>query len=192
MSAKEDTEENTRKEIEEVEGFLSGTSTSCDTKENKRSKHEEIDTFLPGERKNNVRKESERKRKQSLKLLIGVTIIFMVCVFDTTSIACLQLMDKLPPDIQINALNFVVGFLCIICYLVIKRKLPRVSRDKIIWVIAICVVFLVDCLTLYNQEASFLPLGSIGNIGYAFNITFSGLLSKIFLTEIMTIHTQGP
>lgn len=148
---------------------------------------EELGVCLPNETEQS-KEAGSKPRTGSSSLLVGVVIIFMVCVFDATSISCLQLMKQLPPDIQINALNFSFGFVCIATYFLIKRSLPRLAKANIPWVMAICVVFLVDCLTLYNQEASFLPLGSIGSIGYAFNIIFSVILSKIFLTELMTVR----
>ena len=148
----------------------------------------EINTFLPKELKESKPTKGKKTRKRSLNLLFGITVTFTVCVFDTTSLACLQLVETLPPDIQINALNFACGLICIIPYFVIKRKIPTLDRSKLIWVTIICVVFIADCLSLYNQEASFLPLGSIGSIGYAFNIIFSVILSKIFLTETVTLH----
>ena len=140
------------------------------------------DKFLPKESK------VKKQRKKSLSLLFGIIVTFTVCIFDTTSLACLQLMEQLPPDIQINAMNFTFGLTCIVLYFGIKRQIPQFKRNNITWMVVICVVFIADCLSLYNQEASFLPLGSIGSIGYAFNIIFSVVLSKIFLTEIVTVH----
>ncbi len=154
---------------------------------------EEEVKFIPDSKEDvqDVKQDREKRTasvRNSRTLLIGVTITFMVCVFDATSIACLQLMTELPPDIQINAVIFGFGFLCVGPYFLARRRLPRFTRSHVPWVIGICVVFLVDCLTLYNHEASFLPLGSIGSIGYAFNILFSVILSKIFLTEVVTFR----
>ncbi len=154
----------------EKESFLEVTVETKVTKETK-------DTEDPADR-----------RLQKLSLILGVIITFLVCIFDATGISCLQLMEKLPPDFEINSTSFTLGLVCNSLYLLFKRKLPKFPKRKLVWLFALCVVFLTDNVCLYNHEASFLPLGSIGSLGYAFCIIYSVILSRIFLKEKVTCH----
>ena len=58
-------------------------------------------------------------------------------------IACIQLMNQIPPDFQLSTFRFTVGLIFATIYLTIKGKLPQVERKNIKWLGVIAVLCIV-------------------------------------------------
>ena len=84
--------------------------------------------------------ENEEQSKDLQKFSVGVIGTFGYNVSAIAGIACILLMNKPPPDFQINTLRFTVGLIFASIFLLTKRKAPTVARKNIKWLCFIAVV----------------------------------------------------
>ena len=125
---------------------------------------------------NNNKKKTPRKR-----FLIGITGAFGCAFAIIAGIACIQLMDQIPPDFELNIFRFTIGLISAVFYLSAKQKLPWIDRSNIKWMLAVSFFGLCYNVFIYNHFLKSITFVGIQSIQKAMTITFSLILSKIFL-----------
>ena len=123
----------------------------------------------------------EGSKSSRRKFLIGITGAFGLAFTSVTGIACIQLMDQIPPDFELTVFRFIIGFIFTTIYLSAKQKLPRLEKCNIKWMIAVSLCSLSYNVFVYNHFLKSITFLGIQSIQTSMNIVFSVILSKIFL-----------
>ena len=125
--------------------------------------------------------EDENSATTRYTYLVGVLSAATTTIAQVAGIACVQLMNQIPPDFQLNALRFGVGILFSVAYLSIKTTVPKVSRENIKWLLAVAMTTICYNLTLYSHNLKRIPIVTLLCIHQTFRIILTLILSKIFL-----------
>ena len=125
--------------------------------------------------------DSTTNKTEQKKFLLGITGAFGFVFANVGGIACIQLMNQIPPDFQLSTFRFTVGLIFATIYLTIKGKLPKIERKNIKWLIAIAVLGIAYNVLIYNHFLKSITFVGIQSLLRSFNIVFSFILSKIFL-----------
>ncbi len=114
---------------------------------------------------------------------IGIIIVFIICMCDIGSIACLQLISNLPPDFELNALRFTSGLIFSMGYIFWKRKLPKIQKKLSGWVFLVALSTYLYNISLFNGYVKELPVGAIIGLKQGFFIVLIAIASHILLQE---------
>ena len=93
----------------------------------------------------------ESDSKDIKNLVKGLAGAFGVVFSIVGGLACIILMNKIPPDFQLNSLRFIVGLTFALSFLIITRKLPKVEKKNIKWLITIAVLNLLYNIGNYSH-----------------------------------------
>ena len=110
-----------------------------------------------------VVKEQQQKNAQqsasAMSRIKGVIIMFLAMVLSSTSKICVQALDRLVPDFELNCIRCGFATVGMIFYFVITRHFPRVTRDKVLAVFLLCFVSNIVTIGIY-VTLTFIPLAS--------------------------------
>ena len=125
------------------------------------------------------------------KFAVGVSATVVSCIASLAGIACVQLMDQIPPDFELNALRFIVGLVLSVFLLLFKKLSPKVRKGNIKWIIAIGIIIIIYNIALYSHNLKLIPIVTVLCIHGALKIILSLILSRIFLTEPISLVKCG-
>ena len=125
--------------------------------------------------------ETEEQSKDLRKFSLCVIGAFGYNISAISGIACILLMNKPPPDFQLNTLRFSVGLAFATLFLIIKRKKPKITRKNIKWLCFIAAVTVSYNFALYNHYLKNLTFVGILSLQSCFAVIFISILSRIFL-----------
>ena len=125
------------------------------------------------------------------KFAVGISATVISCISSLAGIACVQLMDQIPPDFELNALRFIVGLLLSVLLLLSKKLSPKVRKENIKWIIAIGILIIIYNIALYSHNLKLIPIVTVLCIHGALKIILSLILSRIFLTEPISLVKCG-
>ena len=128
-----------------------------------------------------IEDEDDNNETSRRKFLIGITGAFGLAFASVTGIACIQLMDQIPPDFELTVFRFIIGFIFTTIYLSAKQKLPRIEKCNIKWMIAVAICSLSYNVFIYNHFLKSITFLGIQSVQRSMNIVLSLILSKIFL-----------
>ena len=128
-----------------------------------------------------IEDEDDNNQTSRRKFLIGITGAFGLAFTSVTGVACIQLMDQIPPDFELTVFRFIIGFIFTTVYLSAKQKLPRIEKCNIKWMIAVSLCSLSYNVFIYNHFLKSITFLGIQSIQRSMNIVLSLILSKIFL-----------
>ena len=119
--------------------------------------------------------------KNIRKFSLGIIGAFGYNVSAIGGIACILLMNKPPPDFQLDTMRFSVGLIFASLFLVTKRKTPTVARKNIKWLCFIAAVTVSYNVALYSHYLKNLTFVGILSLQSCFAVIFISILSRIFL-----------
>ena len=127
----------------------------------------------------NQEMETEEQSKDLRKFSLGVIGASGYNISAISGIACILLMNKPPPDFQLNTLRFSVGLAFETLFLIIKRKIPKIARKNIKWLCFIAAVTVSYNVTLYSHYLKNLTFVGILSLQSCFAVIFISILSRI-------------
>ena len=122
------------------------------------------------------------------KFLIGITGALGCTFASVTGIACIQVMDQIPPDFELTVFRFTIGLIFV--YLSAKQRLPRIERTNVKWMVAVSLFCLSYNIFTFNHFLKSITFVGIQGIQTSMLIVFSLILSKIFL-EVKISGVKG-
>ncbi len=106
-------------------------------------------------------------------------IHLLCCSCNIASLACLQVIQHLPPDFQLNSLRFGIGLVFAITALIFKKQWPKVERKYFVWLTISIMSVLMYNITLYTVYVKALPLGALFGIRQGLVIILIALGSRV-------------
>ena len=126
--------------------------------------------------------ETDKEQVKNLqKFSLGVIGALGYNISAIAGIACILLMNKPPPDFQLDTMRFSVGLIFASLFLVTKRKVPTVERKNIKWLCFIAAVTVSYNVALYSHYLKNLTFVGILSLQSCFAVIFISILSRIFL-----------
>ena len=129
----------------------------------------------------------ESDSKDTRNLVKGLAGAFGVVFSIVGGLACIILMNKIPPDFQLNSLRFIVGLTFALSFLIITRKLPKVEKKNIKWLITIAVLNLLYNIGNYSHYLKAITFVGTRSLQICAGIIFTLVLSKIILKDKISI-----
>ena len=106
-------------------------------------------------------------------------IHLLCCSCNVASLACLQVIQHLPPDFQLNSLRFGIGLISAATVLIFKNQCPKIERKYFVWLSISIMSVLMYNITLYTVYVKALPLGALFGIRQGFVIILVALGSRV-------------
>ena len=126
----------------------------------------------------------ENSDSKDIKNLVkGLAGAFGLVFSNVGGLACIILMNKIPPDFQLNTLRFIVGLTFALSFLIIKRMLPKVEKKNIKWLITIAVLNLFYNIGNYSHYLKVITFVGTRSLQLCAGIIFTLILSKIILKD---------
>ena len=125
--------------------------------------------------------EQQRMRGDLARFSVGIIGAVAYNVSIIAGIGCILLMDRPPPDFQLNTLRFSVGLMLASLYLLLTRRVPSIKRLNIKWLCFIAVVTVSYNFALYSHYLKNLTFVGILSLQSCFAVVFICILSRIFL-----------
>ena len=129
----------------------------------------------------------ESDSKDIKNLVKGLAGAFGVVFSIVGGLACIILMNKIPPDFQLNSLRFIVGLTFAVSFLFIKRMLPKIRKANIKWLITIAVLNLLYNIGNYSHYLKAITFVGTRSLQICAGIIFTLILSKIILKDKISI-----
>ena len=118
---------------------------------------------------------------------MGITATLSKSVAQVVSIASLQLMQKIPPESELNAFRFGLGVVLGLVYSLSKPTLPTIAKENIKWLIIIIATTIGFNFSVYNFYLKRMPIVTVLCTLQSFKIILTLIFAKIFLNSSMTV-----